>query len=305
LTRPRIKIAIIILALFIAFTPGCSSKKKDSAAKKPDMAAQQKPPSQMKSLLSDIENIIVDLGKKIEMEKKPGQQESTGQSQGSSQQAGQQGQGQSQSGQSQSGQDQSQQNQNQSENTAGSNTSSGKQMNSWQTEEKALKNIHKNWNALEPEAVKAGLGISERKSFEQALDQLTLEISQQKKKSSLMAAIELYGQYANLAQVFKTTVPADFYKSKYEIMGASAEAANGEWLKAKERLLKIKEYWNSFKVQAKIKDEKLMSQTDFSIDDLEQAINSQQIDTLMIKTEIALSNLKQLEKALSSQNNSQ
>ncbi len=300
MTRPRFKIAIIILALFIVFTPGCSSKKKDSAAKKPDIAAQQKPPSEMKSLLSDIESIIVDLGKKLEIEKKPGQQESAGQSQGSSQQSGQQGEG-----QSQSGQDQSQQNQNQSGKTAGSNNSIGKQMNSWQTEEKALKNIHKNWNTLEPEAVKAGLGIVERKSFEQALDQLTLEISQQKKKSSLMAAIELYGQYANLAQVFKTTVPADFYKSKYEIMGASAEAANGEWPKAKERLLKIKEYWNSFKVQAKIKDEKRMSQTDFSIDDLEQAINSQQIDTLIIKTEITLNNLKQLEKALSSENSSQ
>ncbi len=299
--RPRWRIIIIVVLVIGLFLPGCS--KKDSAAKKPETSSQQKVPPEVMSILSDLEKIIAGIGKKIEGENKPVLKESSGQSEpGQSQSA------ESQGGQDkQSGQDQSKQGGNQDQAGKQSSDSSDAQskMNSWEEEGKSLKNIHRDWNTLEPEAVKAGLSITERDSFEQALDKITIEISGQKKVSSLMAAIELYGQYAKMVKVFKTPIPADFYQTKYEIMAASAEAATKEWTKAQERIPNIQKYWNSFKVQAQVKDEKLMSRTEFSIDDLVQAVNSKQIDTLIIKAEIAMSNLQALEKDLSSKKSSQ
>ncbi len=116
-----------------------------------------------------------------------------------------------------------------------------------------------------------------------------------------MAAIELYGQYANLVEQFDTPVPSDFYRLKYEIMSASAEAGQKEWNIAQERVPRIKEYWNHVKVQAKVKDENLMNCTEFSLQDLENAFKSQETDLLLIKTEIVMKNLQELEKKLSSQ----
>lgn len=277
--RSTITILIIIITLLLA--PGCSSKSKDSQAKKPSTSTQQKPPPELKSILGDIEKIIADLSKQIAMDKKPAQQMQTGQSQ---------------SGQSQSG--------NQKGMSQSSN-SSKTQEDPWMKLESGLKDIHKSWNKIEPEAIKAGLSVSEIKSFEQAIEKLTLQISKQNKMGSLGDAIELYGQYANLAKVFKSPVPADYYKTKYEIMAASVEATNGEWTKALERAPKIKDYWKSLKVQAKVKDEKIISRSEFSMDDFETALNSNNLDLLIIKAEIVLENLQQIEKAMSAMKNNQ
>ncbi|HZK86480.1 MAG TPA: hypothetical protein VFC40_00775 [Syntrophomonas sp.] len=277
--RSTITILIIIITLLLA--PGCSSKSKDSQAKKPSTSTQQKPPPELKSILGDIEKIIADLSKQIAMDKKPAQQMQTGQSQ---------------SGQSQSG--------NQKGMSQSSN-SSKTQEDPWMKLESGLKDIHKSWNKIEPEAIKAGLSVSEIKGFEQAIEKLTLQISKQNKMGSLGDAIELYGQYANLAKVFKSPVPADYYKTKYEIMAASVEATNGEWTKALERAPKIKDYWKSLKVQAKVKDEKIISRSEFSMDDFETALNSNNLDLLIIKAEIVLENLQQIEKAMSAMKNNQ
>lgn len=297
--RSTITILIIII-ITILLAPGCSSKSKDSQAKKPSTSTQQKPPPELKSILGDIEKIIADLSKQIAMDKKPAQQMQTGQSQ--SGQSGQSGQSNSgQSSQSQSGQSQSGNQKGMSQ----SSNSSKTQEDPWLKLESGLKDIHKSWNKIEPEAIKAGLSVSEIKSFEQAIEKLTLQISKQNKMGSLGDAIELYGQYANLAKVFKSPVPADYYKTKYEIMAASVEATNGEWTKALERAPKIKDYWKSLKVQAKVKDEKIISRSEFSMDDFETALNSNNLDLLIIKAEIVLENLQQIEKAMSAMKNNQ
>lgn len=303
MNRSGLKIIIICMIAMLVLLPGCSGKK-DSAAKKPETSAQKKAPEEMKSILSDMEKIIASLGEKIAMAQKPEQQaaglfpsdqkeSSQGQGQGGQDKQSGQGEGQSNQNQEQMGEKQS------------DKASAKEQMNDWQTEETSLKNIHRYWNTLEPDAIKAGLCVSERNSFEQALDKLTLEISQQNKTGSLMSAIELYGQYAKLVRVFDMPIPPDFYETKYEVMAATAEAANNDWPKAQERVPDIKEGWDRFKYQAKVKDEKLMSKSDFSIDDLVQALESKQIDTLVIKAEIALTNMKKLEEELSSKGSTQ
>lgn len=66
-----------------------------------------------------------------------------------------------------------------------------------------------------------------------------------------------------------------------------------------QRLPKIKENWELLKVKAKSQDDKLQDRLQFSIQDLVQAIESEQM-TLKVKAEIAMDNLKAFEKDLSS-----
>ncbi|MBP1762719.1 MAG: hypothetical protein H6Q64_2261, partial [Firmicutes bacterium] len=117
--------------------------------------------------------------------------------------------------------------------------------------------------------------------------------------------VELYGQYASLAKVFKSSIPADYYKTKYEILAAGIDAMEGEWDKASERMPILKESWKSLKTQMKVKDEKLLNRSELSMDDFEAAIASKNIDLVIIKTEIVLENLQQIEKTLSKSNNAQ
>lgn len=308
MTRLGFRIISVFLLVTILLLPGCSSKNKDSQAKKPQDSSSQKTkaPTEMKSIITDIEKIIAGLEQKIKATSGSGLMQGTQKASDQAQQSKEQSQ-QSQKGQSQQSQ-QNQQGQSQSmQQGQQTQTGSAKQKpeSDWQNEINSIKKIHQEWNKLEPESVKAGLSVSSRDSFESALDKLTLGISKQDKKASILAAIELYGQYANLVERFDTPVPSDFYRLKYEIMSASAEAGEKEWKTAQERIPRIKEYWSQVKVQAKVKDENLMNCTEFSLQDMENALKRQETELLLVKVEIVMKNLQELEKKLSSQKSTQ
>lgn len=307
LTGFRIISVCVILAILLV-SPGCSSKSKDSQSKKPQTSSQQKAksPQQMKSILSDLEKIITSVDQKIKTSKESSFQKSTQIDQAQGQQGGQQSQQSGQQGQSGQGSSQDQQGQSKSQSggQGGGQSSSQSQTSSWQTEDTALKNIHSNWNSVEPEAVKAGLGIPARDAFEKALEELTMAISKEKKEESLKAAIDLYGQYAELVRVFDGSIPPEFFQTKFEIMSAVQKAEKLDWSGAQKHIPNIQKYWGYLKMKSQGQDEKLMSRTEYSIEDLDQAITGKELDPVLIKAEIAMKNLQQLQKKLSSKSSS-
>jgi hypothetical protein len=306
--------------------PGCSSS---SAAKKPADTSGQKPkaPTQLKTLSADMDSIISELDKKFKSSKMDVMQQNiqlipqtqTGQSQSN------QGQQQSQSGQSQNNQSQSEQSQNSQSQSQQSQSSQGQsaqqstsqagqtnqtqaaqgQAADWQKEYSTLKNIHSTWNTLMPEAVGAGMTITARDQFDKALEQLTQDISKQKLEQSISDALVLYKNFADLTALFTTQVPSEYYQVKYETMSAIFEASRKNWTAANDHVPNIKEHWVYLSSQAKDADPKLLNQTDFALLDLERAIQNKQMELVIIKGEIAMINLKNLEEKLSSSSSDQ
>ncbi len=87
MTRLGYKIIIVFLLTTLLLLPGCSSKNKESQDKKPLNSSSQKTkaPTEMKSILTDLEKIIAGLEQKIKAASKSGLMQST-------QMAGEQGQ---------------------------------------------------------------------------------------------------------------------------------------------------------------------------------------------------------------------
>jgi hypothetical protein len=314
---------------------GCS---KSTTEKKPASEGQKpKAPAQLKSMATELDMLIAELDKKFKIQKMPAMQQSiqlipqgksqggqtqggqsqssqsqgsqsqngqsqSGQSQGTQSKNGESQNGQSQGTQSQSGQSQSSQSQgSQSQNGESQSTQTQKQTTDWQKEFSSLKTIHTGWNSLMPEAVEAGMSIDSRNQFSKSLEQLTQDISKQKLEDSISALLMLYKNYADLNKLFTSSVPAEFYQVKYEIMAAIFEASRKNWTSAEEHAPKIQERWVHLSAQAKDADPKILNRTEFAVLDLDQAIKSKQMELVMIKGEIAMTNLKSLEEKLSSQ----
>lgn len=325
MNKSRTIVALILIFCMMAL-PGCSSS---SAAKKPADTSGQKPkaPTQLKTLSADMDSIISELDKKFKSSKMDVMQQNiqlipqtqTGQSQSN------QGQQQSQSGQSQNNQSQSEQSQNSQSQSQQSQSSQGQsaqqstsqagqtnqtqaaqgQAADWQKEYSTLKNIHSTWNTLMPEAVGAGMTITARDQFDKALEQLTQDISKQKLEQSISDALVLYKNFADLTALFTTQVPSEYYQVKYETMSAIFEASRKNWTAANDHVPNIKEHWVYLSSQAKDADPKLLNQTDFALLDLERAIQNKQMELVIIKGEIAMINLKNLEEKLSSSSSDQ
>lgn len=306
---------LVILLIIVLIPVGCGQKQ--SASQKPQSSnTGQKPkaPTAAEDILKDITTIITELDRKTKMQKVPaleqasqgggpggqmsqggggskgGQGNQDGGSQGSTSSGGSQGGGQSQQGQKGSQQP--------------SQGEGQKGMAQWQKEIQSLKNLHRNWNMLEPQAAEAGLSPSSRDAFEEALDNLTLAVGNQRLEESLMAAIELYGQYGELARIFAMPQPPEFYQVQYGVMAAMAEASREEWDTAAEKINSAQEPWSMLLPRVSKQDKMLAQRVDFSLRDLKNAITSQEMNLVAVKGEIAMNNFKALEKKLS-QNQSQ
>ncbi|MDD2586249.1 MAG: hypothetical protein PHT79_04700 [Syntrophomonadaceae bacterium] len=290
------KFIILFICIFVLCCGagiGCSKKK--SPPQKPQQSAGQKPeaPKDFSKLRTNLDMIVGELEKKIKMEEtsslqqnvqimQQGQEEqSQGQGQSQGQDQGQK-QGQSQ-GQGQSGQQQSQ----------GGKTSS--QEGEWQKEASSLKKVHLNWNMVEPEAVKAGLSSTVRDDFGQSLDNLTMAIGNQDLEKSIFAAIDLYRPYADVSEVFKVKTPPEFFRLKYEMMSAIAEAKKGQWNATTQRIPNITKHWDSVKISLAAKQKPIADRTEYSVKDLEHALDMRDIHLVMVKGELGMKNLDNLE----------
>lgn len=302
-------LVIIILIFGMTVIIGCSG----GSEKKPSNSSDQrsKAPTELKNMSTELDSIISELDKKIKQQNmpllqqniqlNPQEKDQSNQAQTSPTPSSQQQNGETQvSSQSQNSQSQSGQNQS-SGTTQSQGSQTQEQAADWQKEFNSLKNLHTSWNSLMPEAIEAGMSIDARSQFEKALEQLTQQISQQKPEGSLSAALMVYKNYADMTQFFTNSVPAVYYQVKYEIMAAIFESSQNNWSTAEQHAAKIKEHWIYLAAQAKDVDSKILSRMEFGISDLEQAIKSKQADLVMIKGEIAMTNLKNLEDKLAAQ----
>ena len=184
--------------------------------------------------------------------------------------------------------------------TTGPSAPSTEASNDWQKEFTSMRKIHESWNSLMPEAVEAGMGIEARHQFTAALEQLTQAITARQPEASMTAALELYKNYSDLPRFFPGADPPEFHRLKYEVMAAVYESSQKNWSKAEEHVPKMQEQWLYLGAKAKDADPKMLRRTEFSIMDLQNAIKTRQTDLIMIKGEIAMTNLSNLQSKITS-----
>jgi hypothetical protein len=156
-----------------------------------------------------------------------------------------------------------------------------------------------------PEAIDGGMTVEARNQFNTSLYKLTQDVSQQKTEASMTSALALYKNYADMAQLFSNSVPAEYYQVKYALLNAIFSASQKNWATAEQMAAQARQHWAYLVAQAKDADQKSMSRAEFAIMDLEQAIKNHQPDLIIIKGEIAMTNLKNLESKLSTQSGGQ
>lgn len=336
LTKLRIRklIPFLIIAILL-WLPGCAGQSAQKPAKKPISTTQQKPapPAQMKSMLTGQERLLENLQQQAKKEKLAAEQ-AAAEAKLKAEQAALAKQAQMEAIAKQKAAQEAQAKQkakaeaqtkkqqpitpttpttpspaappappNQQDQTAPSQTEpvlaqGSRDMAFWQQAAQSVQKLNQDWNALAPQASKAGMNTSQRNKIKKALDNLTAAVSAQNTEKSMLAAIELFGQSGSLAKVYMSPVPPEYFQLNYEIMMSAMEAEKMQWSAAESRIAKMQSAWSTVKAAAKGKNSSLINQTESSIRDYEQAIRGRQTGIVATKAEIALQNLKSVEEAL-------
>ncbi len=294
---------LLIITVFLILS-GCSGQSE--SAQKPDQQKNQRAelPSEFKKIVSATEEIILQTDEKWKMRQPsllrkstpihPQEGEQTGQGGQSGESGGKQGsEKQSSEGQGQSGQQDNQQSQ---PKQSGSNNEN---QVSWEKETKSLMEIHENWTTLQAQAMQAGMNNSIKSQFDEALDKLTAEINTENDIKSLLAAVNLYGQFAEIARLFEDELPPTFYDTKYQVMLVTAMGRQGEWDLAQTQSVSMLDEWDTLKHQADKAERTTVSCAEIAIQDLTRAVNNNTQELVAIKGEIAVKEITKLQEELS------
>lgn len=271
--KKRWLIMLAVVFLSSGLIAGCSGQKKE-AAQKPAGEEKMKAPPALKKIKDDIDKINEELAKKMVKEDSNKQKsKDTG--------AGSEGQNDSSKGKI-------------------SGEEKKLKENDYRKEKEILQKMYKEWNALEPDLVKAGVGSKKRDSFRKGLDELARAVEKKKKEEAVMAGISMYKYYAGISRDFGGVVPANFYLVKYEALMSAALAGKGDFAEAQKHMPSLSEYWNMLKMQKKKgEDDKLFDRTELSLNDLQEAIEEKESLLISMKIKVVDDNLKAVEESLS------
>ncbi|WP_143156897.1 hypothetical protein [Thermosyntropha lipolytica] len=270
----------MVIFLILGWAAGCGSQGKN-VPKKPAGEEKPKAPPALNKIIDDIDKINEELANKISKQPKKAGNEN----------------------------DAAKNNQEMTDNIGEGGGKGGKGDSSlsskergdedYSKEEQLVKKMYKEWNLLEPDLVKAGIGNKERNDFRQGLDDLALAVQKKKREEALRAAIAMYKYYAGINKVFSGVVPPNFYLVKYEALSGAFFAAQGDFNQAEEHMESLFEYWNMLKMQKKADDAKLFNRTEFSLYDLQKAVENKEALLIPMKIEVVQNNLEEVEDSLS------
>ncbi len=207
-------------------------------------------------------------------------------------------QGNQQQNQNQGQQNQGQQNQNQGQRTEKQETRTKdvELFMKWQEVDKKLEEVHKSWNDYEVEGMDKGATAKKTDEFKRDLNALTVAVESRNINSILDAGSKAFNSLSAFFDLYKDEIGGDLSRIKYSVHQAFILAQKGNKEEAKKLLSETQDHTS--RVRKGIKEDKAkdLEKLTLSISDMEKALDSDSIELLKIKRDIAIDNIKNLQE---------
>lgn len=271
---------LIFSAIFILYT-GCS-KKEETSENKSSEESGKKTPEEMTKLESDIVNIIKSVDKEDEDEKEKSEFEIKTTIETKNEQ------------EEDADKSETEIEKKISQEIKKESTTDKK----WESIDKKSKDIHKKWNNLKPELIKAGVGKNNIDSFSDALNTLTMHVEAKDQIAVLLAANHLYGIVPEFMDKFQNDVPPDLKRTVYLIREAKYKGMTNQWENATVDIENSKSHFSIIKGALEKDKDDLGSKTELSIQELEKVVRMNNMTLTKLKSEIVIDNLEKVEEAV-------
>lgn len=272
----KIVCAILILSLLI-LPAGCKKKqKKPTPQKKPQTTQKAAPPKELSKIEQDIDKIIKEAQKITEKPAKQAQQPSQGKQQKK---------------------DSKGKKQKKSEGSQQKTNQQSPSQKSWDTITKTVKDIHTNWNILNPLAVKAGAKPNLINGISTAINDLTAKTNQKSKIDVMLSANNVYKYIPDIEDLFKTETSPDIKRLKYYAMDVSFNGEAENWQQASKDLTDLNAVWKSLKPKLPKEAKTASDKFDAGFVELEKAVKSKDKNITKIKSDVLISDIKSIEKS--------
>jgi len=183
-------------------------------------------------------------------------------------------------------------------NSVGNDSEKGvPQKDPWQEISSITNQLHYEWNAYIPSAMKKNAGKDLIDKFDNSLNNLTSNAVTKDKNKTLLAANELYQYIPDFYMLYRTPSSPEIKRIRYYIRNAVLNASILNWDQARKDIENLKSSWAIYKNTIDAQNQDLASKLDYSIYELEKVVNESNVYLTDIKGRIAISNTESIEKA--------
>ncbi|NLG87633.1 MAG: hypothetical protein GX494_00205 [Clostridiaceae bacterium] len=157
------------------------------------------------------------------------------------------------------------------------------------------------WNGLQPELAKKGISANQIGYFNTALEDMSRFITEKNIEDAQIAAFRMAEALAAFASYYRTKVPAELKRIKSLTVGIHFFAGQGDWEKSQELANQLQQEFS--KLKPLMQNEQSQSQSfqmlEFSLADLNNSVQKQDLNLLVLRTNLVTSNLREMENELS------
>ena len=282
------RLTAVVLVIILSF--GSLSCGSNSPEQKPvETEKSEKPPPE----LEKMKKTLAELGTKLEKRRSPEIEIAlTADEKQDAQKGGQQ------DSQSQEGRG----SQNQQGEPGAQSRQTATAAEEWKEEMELVRNLHRDWNSLEPEAVTKGMTSTTQAALEENLARLTRAVEGRQALEAQLAANQVYRYYIEVAARFKTKIPPNLERVRYHVTEARLQGEKGSWAGAQDEANRALEIWRRLSYSLTRIERRTLNQMEHSLTDLIDAVGEMSMILTSIKTEVALQNIETLEREIKGSN---
>ncbi|SHF15784.1 hypothetical protein SAMN02745195_01959 [Thermoanaerobacter uzonensis DSM 18761] len=260
----KIVCAIFIFLLLFNLS-GCKNKQQNKHQKKPQTSQKTEVPKELSKIEKDIEKIIKEAQK---IKEKP-QSDQEKQS------------------------DKEKKDKKEEDKKSPKKTPEDK---SWEEINKAIKNIHTDWNSLTPLVTKEGAKLNLINSMGAAINDLTIIANKKSKIDVLIYANNVYKYIPDLEDLFQSEAPTDIKRLKFYAQDIAFKSEVQKWEEISKDLIDINSVWQTLKPKLPKEAKNSADKFEAGVAELQKAIKSQNKVLTKIKSDVLLQDIKSLEQ---------
>lgn len=317
----RRKILLIYVILLLVLT-GCKQENNQSSIKPKDKAPESlsslsKGIDELLTIVADIEKLALNIpvGKKDEEKPKEDQSSEGGQQSqesGGSGQGGQSGNGESSNGGSGNGEGSGQGESNQEGGQSSSQQAGGAQEEKdkpltpdkrkeeidkkWNEAETKTEEIHPHWNSFEAEGQKKGLTKEAAEAFEASFNKMTKSLENRNIPEIYDYSSQALLKLKPIYDLYTEDFGGDVSVIKYSAYQAYYRTGIGDFEGASKVLSERDENINQIRLKIGEDKKEMVDKVNFSLMDFKESLVEKSRRLFMIKKDIIINNLKELEK---------
>lgn len=159
------------------------------------------------------------------------------------------------------------------------------------------------WNNLQPQLLEKGVSEIQCEGFSNALEKLSRAILDKKIGDAQSSAAELYDRLSEFFSYYKTEKPPELQRVSSIVTGIHFSVRQNNWDQAQVLSNQLQQEFSKVKASIEKKQSDVVKMLEISLDDLRSAVQKQDAALVLIRTNLVTSNIQELDKSLSQEQN--